>query len=204
MLHDELTDLVSEASPGGFQVVAVALDEDLERVRPLAEAITYPVLIDREHRLADLLAISNVPTVLWVDEDLGLARPNQVAFGTDTFTEFHGIDPSGHMDAVRRWVETGDSGLAEADAAEAVPELDENELRARLLFRVGAHLVRSGRPEEGADRLREASALVPHDFTVWRAAMPLMGEDPFGEGFFEGYQRWQDDGGRYHGLSADV
>ena len=62
-----------------FGVVAIALDEHVDVVRPLTENITFPVLIDREHLITELLAISNVPTVLWVDESTPatnvIARP---------------------------------------------------------------------------------------------------------------------------------
>lgn len=39
-LHDELADR-------GFGVVAVAIHEDVDVVRPFADGITYPVLVDR-------------------------------------------------------------------------------------------------------------------------------------------------------------
>lgn len=180
--------------------MAVALDEKAELIEPLTEGITFDVWLDREHHMADVMAISNVPTVLWIDEDLHVARPNGVAFGTDMFTEFHGIAPEAHMDAIRAWVREGTVDVDESAAAAAVPELSDTELDARLLFRIGAHLTRTGSPDAGAERLKAAAEMVPHDFTIWRAAMPLMGDDPFGDGFFEGYTRWQEAGGAYHGL----
>ena len=43
-----------------------------------------------EHLLTELYAISNVPTVIWIDEDDRIVRPNSVAFSTDMFAEFTG------------------------------------------------------------------------------------------------------------------
>ena len=44
-----------------------------------------PSLIDTRHRLADLYNMVNVPTVVWIDERGRIVRPNDVAFGSDTF-----------------------------------------------------------------------------------------------------------------------
>ena len=52
-----------------------------------------PVLYDPHHLLTELYAISNVPTVVWIDEDDHIARPNGAAHGTDLFAEFTGIAP---------------------------------------------------------------------------------------------------------------
>ena len=61
-MHDEL-------QQQGFSVVAIAFDDSADAVRPFTEGITMPVLLDREHLISELLAISNVPTVVWVDAD---------------------------------------------------------------------------------------------------------------------------------------
>ena len=61
-----------------------------------------PVLIDPQHVLTELYAISNVPTVVWIDEDDRIVRPNGVAFSTDMFKEFTGAESGPHLDASRR------------------------------------------------------------------------------------------------------
>jgi len=165
-------------------------------VAPFAEGITYPVLIDREHVLTELLAISNVPTVLWVDEQDRIVRPNTVAFGTDTFIDFTGVSRVPHMDAIRRWVRTGEVGPVEPDA---VGDLDDDEIQARLEYRVALHLLRTDRADAAAAHFAAADALAPDDFTIRRAAMPLTGRDPFGEEFFTLYQQWEANGSPYHG-----
>ena len=89
-------------------MVGVALDDQPDDVRPWVEGITFPVLIDPEHLLTELYAISNVPTVIWIDEDDRIVRPNGVAFGTDMFKDFTGVEAGPHMELVREWVRDGE------------------------------------------------------------------------------------------------
>ena len=70
-----------------FTVIAVALDENVAAVIPFADGITYPVLVDTEHQMSEIYAISNVPTVVWIDEDDRIVRPNAREPGIDMFTE---------------------------------------------------------------------------------------------------------------------
>jgi hypothetical protein len=182
-------------------VIGVALDEAPDDVRPWVDGVTFPVLLDREHVLADLYAVSNVPTVVWIDEHGRIARPNTVAFGTDTFKDFTGIEAAPHLDAIRRWARTGE--LEAVPDGAGVGDLSPEEEQARLWFRVAAHLRRTGREEQAIERFARAVELAPLDFTIARAAMPLTGGDPFGPAFFDLYERWQQAGSPYHGLGAD-
>ena len=190
-LHDELTD-------DGFLVIAVAIDEAIDEVRVLADNITYPVLMDPDHRLTELYAISNVPAVVWIDEHGRIARPNASEFGSDMFSEFTGRTREGHFDQIRAWVH---QDVVPDDASSEVADLDDNEVAARLHFRLAAHLRRAG-DEAGAARHFDAAArLAPLDFTVVRAAMPLQGESPFGEGFFALLEEYQQAGSPFHGIT---
>ena len=179
----------------------MALDERADDLTEFVEGITFPVLVDRDHLLADLYAVSNVPTVVWIDADDTIARPNSVAFGTDTFADFTGVHAEPHLDAIRHWVRTGDAG-ATVEVGEAVGDLDDDEIAARLWFRIGAHLHREG-DDRAASRLERAIELAPLDFTIHRAALPLLGDDPFGTRFFELYERWEQADRPYHGLPPD-
>jgi hypothetical protein len=171
-------------------------------VRPWTEGITLPVLIDPNHVLTELYAISNVPTVIWIDEHDRIVRPNGVAFGTDMFKEFTGVEAGPHQDAVRRWVRAGDVPIAPEAARQAVGDLSDDEVAARLHFRVAAVARRQGDDEAAGRHFEEAGQLAPNDWTIRRAAMPLVGEDPFGEKFIALYQAWQEAGSPYHGLPA--
>jgi hypothetical protein len=195
--------LHAELAPLGFTVIAVALDEDAEDVRPWVEDVTFPVLLDSEHLLTELYAISNVPTVLWIDEEDRIVRPNGVAFGTDMFKEFTGVEAGPHLDAVRRWVRTGEAPMSVDDAREAVADLSDDEVLARLHFRVAAEARRQGRDDVARRYFDEAGRLAPFDWTIRRAALPLTGGDPFGQEFFTMYEQWQAAGSPYHGIPAD-
>jgi peroxiredoxin len=194
-LHDEL-------SGEEFTVIAVAIDNSPDDVRPFVDGITYPVLLDQNHLLTELYAISNVPTVVWIDEDDRIVRPNGVAFGSDLFKEFTGVESGPHKDAVRRWVTDGSEPLSGDEARQAVAALSDDEVLARLHFRLAAEALRRGDETTARRHFDSATALAPFDFTIRRAAMPLLGDDPFGQTFFDFYQQWQEAGSPYHGLSA--
>jgi peroxiredoxin len=189
-----------ELAPFGLVVVAVALDRCAEDVRPWADGLTLTVLYDPEHLLTELYAISNVPAVVWVDEQDRIVRPTGVAHGSDLFAEFTGIESGPHLDQLRRWVIGGTAPLTPDEARRAVADLSEDEVRARLHFRVASEAHRRGHEAATRRHLDQAAALAPDDLTIWRAAMPLVGEDPFGDGFMRRYEDWRRRGSPAHGL----
>lgn len=179
-------------------VIAVAIDESTDEVRVLAEGITYPVLMDPDHLLTELYAISNVPAVVWIDEHCRIARPNASEFGSDLLTEFTGRTCEGHFNQIRQWV---NDDVVPDDADSQIADLSDDEVAARLHFRLAAHLRRAG-DEAGAARHFDAAAeLAPLDFTVVRAAMPLRGESPFGEEFFKLLEEYQSAGSPFNGIT---
>jgi peroxiredoxin len=182
----------------GFSVLAVALDEDAEAVRPYAEAAPgLTVLIDREHEVAERYGMVNVPTVVWIDEDGKVARSNDAQFGDDQFVEFHGQESGPHLDALRRWVEDGEApGEGAVRTGELTPSPEV--ALARVERRLAAHLLRSGHPEAADRHFDRAIALAPLDFPVRRGSMPLRGQDPFGDAFFELYAEWEQVGRPYY------
>jgi len=194
-LHDELAD-------GGFTVIAVAIDQNADDVRPFAEGLTMPVLYDPQHLLTELYAISNVPTVVWIDESGRIVRPNGEAFGTDLFAEFTGAVAGPHLDLVRRWVRHDELPLDEMEAKEAVDDLTEEEVLARLHFRIAAEAHRKEDAEATRRHVLRAGELAPDDLTVWRAGMPLIGEDPFGQDFLDRFDEWKRRGSRAHALPS--
>ena len=195
----------------GFSVVAVAVDESADDVRPWVDeaGATFPVLVDADHELVDAYAIRNVPTVVWIDEDDRIVRPNAAEFGDDQFVDFHGQPSGPHLDALERWVVDGEapnSGDDEVRAGQLLPDADQQQARAE--YRLAIELLRDGAVEAAERHFEEAGRLAPHDFTIRRGSMPLRGLDPFGEPFFELYEEWEAAGRPYYtepeGSGADA
>lgn len=184
-------------------MIAVAIDEAVDKIREFMDGITYPVLIDSDHLLTELYAISNVPTVLLIDENDQIVQPNWNAYATDTFKEFTGIESATQIDVIRRWVIDGDTMMTPGDAREAVGDLSDDEEAARLYFRIALRLRDAG-DEAGAERnFTRACELAPHDWTIRRASMPLRGGDPFGPEFFALVEEFTAAGSPYHGVAAE-
>jgi len=194
--------LQDELEGENFTVIAVAIDESSDDVRPWTDDVTsMPVLIDPQHVLTEVYAISNVPAVVWIDEDDRIVRPNSVAFSNDAFKEFTGAESGPHLDAVRAWVRDGTTTMTEDEARAAVPDLSHDEVLARLHFRIGVEARRRGDDAVARRHLERAGELAPMDFTVRRAAMPLLGGDPFGPEFMDLFAEWQAAGSPFHGLA---
>ena len=92
-----------ELKDRGFVVITVALDQSAEDARPWIEKAqpAHPSLIDTRHVFADLYNIVNVPTILWIDESGRIVRPNDVAFGTDTFKHITNLESATHLEIGR-------------------------------------------------------------------------------------------------------
>ncbi len=172
-----------------FVVIAVAMDNDVEAARPWIEQAkpTYPVLIDRFHRLAELYNMVNVPQAVWIDEQGRVVRPAENA---GAFEGFRALDfetmtvpddvaatvshaKATYVAAIRDWAERGAESVHafSPDGVQAHLELpDDNTARAHLLFRLGLHLRQAGKSEEGDALLAEASELHPESWTIWRQA----------------------------------
>jgi hypothetical protein len=182
--------------------IAVAFDDSAADVEPFAEGIDLPVLLDRHHVLSETLAVSNVPTVVWVDEADRIVVPNWVAFSNDLFTEFHGLESGPALDAIRTWVRSDVVPAELAVDPSVIGDLSEDEESARLWFRLAVELRRNGDDEAAGRLFARAGELAPLDFTIRRAAMPLVNDDPFGGSFFELYGEWEAAGRPYHGIGS--
>lgn len=185
-----------------FQVIAVAIDENVEAVREFAKNITYPVLMDADHLLTELYAISNVPSVVMIDEEDTIVQPNWNAFATDTFKEYTGIDSGEQLEVIRRWVVDGTPMMTAEEAKTAVGDLSADEELARLHFRIATHLRTAGDDDGASSNFDRAAELAPHDWTIRRAMMPLRGGDPFGDEFRELAAEYEAAGRPFHGVAA--
>lgn len=99
--------LTDELQPLGLDLVAVALDDDPDRVRHWTGRADLPPVLDPEHRLSDVFGVVNVPSTVWLEEDGRVAKPPTIAPGDDQFKEFTEVDAERHHEALRRWVREG-------------------------------------------------------------------------------------------------
>ncbi len=177
-------------------MVSIALDRSPDDARPYIEkaGATHPSLIDSEHRVADLYGIINISTVIWIDEDAKIVRPNAIEYGSNLFKQFHGLDAGPHLDALRAWVREGRLPEQSRDVRrhQMLPTSDEQ--RARAEFTLAWYLHRHGHEEAAEAHFRRAGDLSPNDWTIRRGSMPIRGQNPMGPEFFEIFREWEKDG----------
>ncbi|WP_281167640.1 TlpA disulfide reductase family protein [Nocardioides halotolerans] len=186
-LQDELAD-------ANVRLFSVALDNDPEESRPWIEAAnpSYPVAVDTAHVTAERYGITNVPSVVWVDEDDRIVKPPTIAPGDDQFVDFTRISSEQHHDALRRWAREG--VLPDSANAESQHRTDAEQL-ALAERRIAAHLQRRGDTEGARRHLAAAQDLAPWDWTVRRGGIAMTGGDPFlGEEFTSFWEEWDASG----------
>src|ERR1700712_4611771 len=185
-------ELAGELEPLGLDLVAVALDDDTERVRHFAGKAGLPAVLDPDHRLSDVFGVVNVPSTIWLDEEGRVAKPPTIAPGDDRFKEYTEVGAEQHHAALRAWMKGGDvpqeSPGVEADVEPGAPEDDVRAARAER--RLAAWLHAHDRPEATRRHYDTAVSLAPLDFSIRRSSMRHRGENPFGEEFFELWEEW--------------
>ncbi len=181
--------LYDEVKDRDFMIIAVAMDSREDAARPWIEeaAPSYPALIDRDHRVADLYNMVNVPQAVWIDEEGHIVRPAENAGAFEAFRSLNfetmtvpedkaataANAKSTYVDAVRDWALSGadsvhafDGGQARDHTAAPSAEV----AGAHCHFRLGQYLLRQGRAGEGNEQLAEASRLHPTSWNIWRQA----------------------------------
>ena len=201
--------LRAELAPTGFEILSISMDDDTEAARPWVEAAEpapeFPVLVDPDHRIAEAYGVVNVPSVVWIDEHDRVVRPPVIAPGDDQFIEFTKIESNVHHDQLRSWVNEGALPFDPEAARERVEPPSEELQQARVERRLAAWLHRHDHDDAAAAHFERAVDLAPFDFTIVRGSMPLRGDSPFGEKFFEFWERWQDAGRPgYESAEADA
>ena len=180
-LHHELAE--EEGLP--FTVFGVMVDRHAEDARPWIEAAqtSYPVVIDTQHRVPELYNMFNVPTLVWIDEDGRIARPNDVAVMNASGAKLVHVDPEAYLDRVRAWVR-GDAPALSSDerarelVAERLPTLAEQQARAE--FALGQWLWERDRGESATRHFEHATELAPADIMIQRGTMRMRDLDPMG------------------------
>ncbi len=154
-----------------------------------AGELSFPVLVDANHRVAELFGVINIPATVWFDEQGEMVRPPTIAPGDDRWREYTKVDANEHHDALRAWVLRG-----EIDASVmqrwSQPDAQDASL-ARAHRRMASWLHRHGNDDAAHAHFAEAERLAPFDWTIRRGSMPLKGEDPFGQPLFTFWQQWE-------------
>jgi tetratricopeptide (TPR) repeat protein len=178
--------LFDELQSQGFVVLAIAMDQ-AEAAKPWIDAAkpTYPCLIDRDHHLADLYNLVNVPQAIWIDEAGRIVRPPETAGSNDGFRQ---MDRSKftmpdaalaernrvkalYLDAVRDWAAKGansEHALSAQQIAARLAKPDPAIAEAHAWFRLGQHLLRQGQQDEAASQFAKAIKLHPESWNMFR------------------------------------
>jgi hypothetical protein len=178
--------LHESAKNHGFTVLAIALDEG-DSARPWIEAAapTFPCLIDREHRVAELYNLVNVPQAVWIDETGRIVRPPESAGSTDGFNQRDRVTnalpeeviarrarlKATYFDAARDWAVHGTASrhvMRPEQVLERLQVPDASIAEAHARFRLGQVLLREDREAEARVQLDEASRLHPDSWAIWR------------------------------------
>jgi len=179
--------LYEELAGHDFVVLAVAMDSREGDAQPWIDAArpTYPTLIDRDHRLAELYGIVNVPQAVWIDEAGGIVRPAEAAGAYEGFRKMNRATRempedvarttaqarTTYLDAIRDWARNGARSrhaFGPGQARAHVPPLTEDIAQAQACFRLGQFLTRHGQAAESQRFMKEASRLHPDSWCIWR------------------------------------
>ena len=163
------------------------MDRTPEAARPWIEAAkpSYPCVIDRDHRVAELYHMVNVPQAVWIDETGHIVRPTESAGAYEGFRsmdrttrkvpdEVAAITSRAkrtYVDAVRDWVIRGRSSVHAFDPEQAAAHLtlpDDGVARAHAHFRLGQHLLRRGQEPAAQAEFEAARRLHPDSWNIWR------------------------------------
>jgi len=189
--------LTEELGGQKLKVIAVALDSEPGAPEPwIAEANpTYPALIDREHHVAELYDLVNVPQAVWIDEEGRIVRPPEAAGAFDFLNKRKPDEPGmsqelleqskqtrlKYIEALKDWAEKGEASpyvFSEDDARARLSPPDTRVLEAHARFRLGLHLLARGREEEGQSFIARAKELHPDSWAMFRQAAEKLDSGP--------------------------
>ena len=143
-------------------------------------------------RVAELYGVVNVPTTVWIDEDGRIARPPSIAPADDKFKDFTQIDSAVHHDALlRRWVRD-DVAPLDARRGPGPPRRTDRGAAAGAAPSGGSamHLLRAGHEDGRKPHLAHAlRAARRRTGRSTGARCRCVGMDPFGQDFFDFYER---------------
>jgi tetratricopeptide (TPR) repeat protein len=185
--------LQAELADTNFQVITVALESrGVSAALPYIEPAkpSYPCLIDREHEVARLYGMVNVPDSVWINEDGVIVRPNEPAGSTEGFRSMdlatrkmpdeavkHQRDTrAAYLDGLRDWARRGAASpwaLAPAEVRRRLAGTTPEQALARAYFQLGEYLWEHGNPARARANFDEAIRLHPENWEYKRQAWDL-------------------------------
>ena len=185
--------LQAELADTNFLVITVALEtRGVETALPYIEAAkpTHPSLIDREHEVARLYGMINVPNAVWIDEEGLIVRPSETAGTNDSFRSMdrtNGRMPeddlaslraarAAYLEGLRDWARRGSESpwaLAPAEVRRRLRGTTPEQALARAEFTLGEYLWQRGDGERARAHFDEAVRLHPESWAYRRQAWDL-------------------------------
>ena len=185
--------LQSELADTNFQVISVALESrGVEAALPYIEPAkpSYPCLIDREHDVARLYGMTNVPNAVWINEEGRIVRPVEPAGSTDGFRKMdlqtrkmppEEIERSRqtratYLDGLRDWARRGEASawaLPPEEVRKRLRGVSPEEALARAHFQLGEYLWEHGNRSRARANFDDAIRLHPESWEYKRQAWDL-------------------------------
>ena len=160
----------------------------------------HPSVIDRQHVLARLFGVINIPSAFWIDEAGMIVRPAETAPAPPQDGRRRGLGSGGEMPdrfvammkeaqkipneaetyhaALRDWVAKGaasEFALSPEDVVERSRPRSADVARGHAHFELASYLEIEGHHETAVRHFREAHRLVPDSWTFRRQAWSLEG-----------------------------
>jgi tetratricopeptide (TPR) repeat protein len=185
--------LQEELADTNFTVISVALESrGLDGALPWITPAnpTYPCLIDREHEVARLYGMTNVPDAVWINEEGRIVRPVEPAGSTDGFRHMdlatRTMPPeqiaksrdtrAAYLAGLRDWARRGDASpwaLPPAEVRARMRGVTPETALARAYFRLGEYLWEHGNLLRARANFDEAIRLDPDNWEYKRQAWDL-------------------------------
>lgn len=187
--------------PEGFEVVDVCLEmAGPDVARPFVEAAgsTHPSLIDRSHYMDARFGVTNIPQVMWIDENSTIVRPPEPAspmpVGEAALQMAQLVggmeERERYVSRVKDWVEKGADSRYALSPVEVVvrsPDRTRAVSEAVAHFELAQYLWRQeGFSERATAHFNAAHELQPENITYKRQAYSALavshsgGDDPDG------------------------
>lgn len=195
-----------ELHPGGLEVVDVCLEmagPDVARPFVEAAATTHPSLIDRAHYMDSRFGVTNIPQVMWIDEDTTVVRPPEPAspraVGEEALWMAELVGGSEERERyvarVQDWVEKGPDSRYALSPHDVIARSQPRSMeisQAAAHFELAQHLWRQeGFSDEAIGHFNAAHRLQPDNITYKRQAYSALAVSRSGGHDASGWARFR-------------